>query len=706
MAYKISYSDYSTTTTGPPDPERWIGPPGPPGSTGPQGSTGPPGPASTVPGPPGPIGPPGSVDAGSVTGPLYYTATGGTVARSAQDRAADVANVLDFGADPSGVVDATAAIRAAVATGKRVYIPHGRYTVTDAITISTGQIIEGDGPRSTLLQIATFNMSAAGVFVLAASSKEQDVEIRDLWIRFTQPNFVGMTRADLTQYPPAIQGTNGNRAKFINLQITNAWVGIVDGFGAGMLDRVEISAYSIGISLAMVTPALDGTHWTNYHWWNFDMGPNQTNLVWDGTTVAAQIGRVDGLMASDWVIFRGNINIGPTAGTPGFYYLTNIMLDGPSSTLTINNSYVCEVVNFHSAKGAVESPSILIQGGRNSFTNTAIQSSMVSTPAVRVTGGGALFNGGTPWWKETAGCEFVSVTGGNCTLNNIVFATHTAAHTAPFVHQSGTGFLVVNNCQFPSTGSGVAVQMDAVVVGNFIGPSNNYGAMTTAGAAYAVSASLTRLTAQTINAVAQPTATTAQLSTRGGAAGVNGVEGKFRLHASFADGADYGSYLAASLRAGWTGHLWNSAYLDFWVGNAANGTASDANMTKAARLFTSGLTVGDNATANSQGVNVNAAAGTYRSFTMQSGGLSRWAIQTSSLAEGGSNAGSDLFVQSFTDAGGTLAQPLQIKRATGAVSLPVLAASVTYANDAAAATGGVPVGGLYRNGSVVQIRVV
>ena len=39
---------------------------------------------------------------GSMTGPLYYTATGGTVARSAQDRAVDVANAIDFGADPSG----------------------------------------------------------------------------------------------------------------------------------------------------------------------------------------------------------------------------------------------------------------------------------------------------------------------------------------------------------------------------------------------------------------------------------------------------------------------------------------------------------------------------------------------------------------------------------------------------------------------------
>jgi hypothetical protein len=37
---------------------------------------------------------------------------------------------------------------------------------------------------------------------------------------------------------------------------------------------------------------------------------------------------------------------------------------------------------------------------------------------------------------------------------------------------------------------------------------------------------------------------------------------------------------------------------------------------------------------------------------------------------------------------------------------PALAASPSYANDAAAAAGGVKVGGYYRNGSVVQVRVI
>jgi len=39
------------------------------------------------------------------------------------------------------------------------------------------------------------------------------------------------------------------------------------------------------------------------------------------------------------------------------------------------------------------------------------------------------------------------------------------------------------------------------------------------------------------------------------------------------------------------------------------------------------------------------------------------------------------------------------------VVLPSLAATTSYANDSAAASGGVKVGQIYRNGSVLQIRV-
>ena len=43
---------------------------------------------------------------------------------------------------------------------------------------------------------------------------------------------------------------------------------------------------------------------------------------------------------------------------------------------------------------------------------------------------------------------------------------------------------------------------------------------------------------------------------------------------------------------------------------------------------------------------------------------------------------------------------------SGSVILPIVSQSLDFANDTAAAAGGVPLGGLYRNGSFIQIRLV
>ena len=47
------------------------------------------------------------------------------------------ANVLDFGADPTGVANSTTAINAAIATGRRVRIPAGTYLCNVTINNKT-----------------------------------------------------------------------------------------------------------------------------------------------------------------------------------------------------------------------------------------------------------------------------------------------------------------------------------------------------------------------------------------------------------------------------------------------------------------------------------------------------------------------------------------------------------------------------------------
>jgi hypothetical protein len=84
---------------------------------------------------------------GSMTGPLYYTATGGTVARSAQDRAAEHYSALDFGVVCDGVTDDGTALNAALAslpTGTVLYIPGSVFT-SQTIIVPPGRKLVMDG---------------------------------------------------------------------------------------------------------------------------------------------------------------------------------------------------------------------------------------------------------------------------------------------------------------------------------------------------------------------------------------------------------------------------------------------------------------------------------------------------------------------------------------------------------------------------------
>jgi hypothetical protein len=63
------------------------------------------------------------------------------------------ANILDYGADPTGAVDATAAIQAAINSGKPVYIPKGAYLVNPdvGLVVANGTMIFGDGKADSII---------------------------------------------------------------------------------------------------------------------------------------------------------------------------------------------------------------------------------------------------------------------------------------------------------------------------------------------------------------------------------------------------------------------------------------------------------------------------------------------------------------------------------------------------------------------------
>lgn len=89
---------------------------------------------------------------------LSFLAKGlGAIVRSVQDKLRERISVVDYGADPTGVVDSTAACNAAHVTagiGGTVFYPRGAYRINGTITMLPGQVVRGDGWSSTVNSFA------------------------------------------------------------------------------------------------------------------------------------------------------------------------------------------------------------------------------------------------------------------------------------------------------------------------------------------------------------------------------------------------------------------------------------------------------------------------------------------------------------------------------------------------------------------------
>jgi hypothetical protein len=90
-----------------------------------------------------------------------------------------VANVLDYGADPTGVADSTVAIQAAITTGNSVFIPAGSYKTTAALTPVSNQTIFGAGQNLTFIKASVAGQN--GFTVLNKSF----VDLRDMTVQNT-----------------------------------------------------------------------------------------------------------------------------------------------------------------------------------------------------------------------------------------------------------------------------------------------------------------------------------------------------------------------------------------------------------------------------------------------------------------------------------------------------------------------------------------
>jgi hypothetical protein len=669
MAYRLNYSDYSTSE-GPPDPAEWVGPPGPAGPVGPTG----------------PQGIPGEID--------DVLATGSTTPRPIEDWTADVANVLAFGADPTGIADSSAAINAAAAQiapngrNKAVYLPAGWYHVRNQINLTAGQCMYGDSRGSSIITVTDdFNPAATAVIVVTPGSLDPGPVIRDLGIIFVQPSDVTNRAAFKTladggtsgpggsgvRYPWAIAaGGPSFRTKIERVRIGGAWDGITsNGFNAVFwLDDVEVGALDCGVSLGEgASGILDFCHIDNFHFWNFDFTSAQHQTVFgDGQTIALRLGNVNGLNASGINCLIGRVVFTADAAA-GWFYITNLGLDYYQSTLEIAAANFLQITNVYSTStAAAVRPSIDITATtaatRIIIANAFLQSA-TALPQIGVTGGDVTVIG-CYMQQDAITASAVAVSGGTLRMNDTTISPGAGAWSAPLVSQTATGVLQIDNLDVGSPGSsGTAVRINVDNPGNIVGK--------------------VALGSGWSNSIV---------------AGSNGIYGPFASIASVPVAASSAPVMDGAVAVG-TGTTWarddhrhpsDTSRLSLAGGNLTGFLVAEVGATL-------GLPAGPAISCYLQ-----SAAGAQRALAFYTATTQRWGVVVDAAAEGGGGAGSNFSILRFNDAGAPVDAPFGINRATGRITT-ILATSTSYASDAAAAAGGVGIGQLYRNGSVVQVRV-
>ncbi len=167
------------------------------------------------------------------------------------------ANVLDYGADPTGIASSQSAFEAALATGNSVYIPKGTYLVTGNLVLPYAKTMFGDGVNLSQLRCDTSAFSGVCLTVNGRS------EIRDFSIlAINQPTPLTATAIYFTDPDGPYLFTGHTTATNIRCQKFN--VGFqVNNFFNLMFQRCEAYENNRGWELMpQYSPSTDSGYYT------------------------------------------------------------------------------------------------------------------------------------------------------------------------------------------------------------------------------------------------------------------------------------------------------------------------------------------------------------------------------------------------------------------------------------------------------------
>jgi hypothetical protein len=355
--------------------------------------------------------------------------------------------------------DLTASIQSAVDSGENIFMPIGRYKVTDRIQLNNGQIFQGAGRTKSRFWIRSdFNLSATGVVRLGTG--EPGALLFDVGFEFDQPTAGGEERSDLIQYPWAIDANAIPRFHVDRIRVSRGWLGLdaVGNTGGSYVGRIEFGCFETGVK---IDGALDFFHGGHWHFWPFGMtGSDLVDLFYeDGLSTSVELGEVDGLSVAGISTFRGKVVL--TSGTLPLVgrNIGVLQLDGNGARL-IGNGRNLQIGECYSSKSAaVGGPDIEVTAGRIMIGNFQ-RIGNTTDPAIDVSGGYLQIASGF-LNQSTLDASFATVSGGTLEICNSRLEPPDTNRTVPYIEQTGGVLVFKANRSSRSSRTGPLVEVAA-----------------------------------------------------------------------------------------------------------------------------------------------------------------------------------------------------------------------------------------------------
>jgi len=242
-------------------------------------------------------------------------------------------NIVDFGADPTGVADSASAIQAALNTGKNVFVPVGNFKIGSTLQFTRiNQVFFGESGNAVNAVTTTSPASAVGVsqiftqsaILMFSFNDKQGVQVKDVVFNGTG---VATGGVDCTGAgaPPTI-------AFGVVLQIVGFRA--INGIALDTAELVDANFYNINIQGYDDASVIKTTRGIN-------CGATNNNFYG---------GRIEGCTYGVYILGSVNSFFGCTLANQGG---TNVFIGGSIAQLSFNGCYIENGVMMYSTSSYV-----------------------------------------------------------------------------------------------------------------------------------------------------------------------------------------------------------------------------------------------------------------------------------------------------------------------------------------------------------------